>query len=164
MPSVKSVELYGWSLPQDWSVEPLAEDPSCVVIGCAKLGWVTVDMQSRCFSLGIGKPRRKPGGWKKYEVSGRNWRRNLLTAAETHLTIASMKKSGTSAPWLEGLIRTLMHEGVNKHRAREIAQGYWNFYCRDDLEQREAALQAADELLENNIQADEWRKQWKHLW
>ena len=31
--------------------------------------------------------------------------------------------------WVDGLTATLMREGINKHRAREIAQGYWEAYC-----------------------------------
>ena len=39
-------------------------------------------------------------------------------------------KSKTPAWWMDGLTATLMREGVNKHRAREIAQGYWEAYCQ----------------------------------
>jgi len=35
----------------------------------------------------------------------------------------------TPAWWRDGLTATLMREGVNKHRAREIADGYWQAYC-----------------------------------
>ncbi len=36
----------------------------------------------------------------------------------------------TPAWWRDGLAATLMREGVNKHRAREIAVGYWEAYCQ----------------------------------
>ena len=39
-------------------------------------------------------------------------------------------ESKTPAWWMDGLTATLMREGVNKHRAREIAQGYWEAYCQ----------------------------------
>lgn len=39
-------------------------------------------------------------------------------------------ESKTPAWWVGGLTVTLMREGVNKHRAREIAQGYWEAYCQ----------------------------------
>ena len=39
-------------------------------------------------------------------------------------------ESKTPAWWMDGLTVTLMREGVNKHRAREIAQGYWEAYCQ----------------------------------
>ena len=39
-------------------------------------------------------------------------------------------ESKTPAWWMDGLTVTLMREGVNKHRAREIAKGYWEAYCQ----------------------------------
>ena len=39
-------------------------------------------------------------------------------------------ESKTPAWWMDGLAATLMREGVNKHRAREIAVGYWEAYCQ----------------------------------
>ena len=39
-------------------------------------------------------------------------------------------ESKTPAWWVDGLTVTLMREGVNKHRAREIAKGYWEAYCQ----------------------------------
>ena len=39
-------------------------------------------------------------------------------------------ESKTPAWWMDGLTATLMREGVNKHRAREIAKGYWEAYCQ----------------------------------
>lgn len=42
--------------------------------------------------------------------------------------------------WVAGLTATLIREGINKHRAREIAQGYWEAYCKDDLEAEIAQL------------------------
>lgn len=38
----------------------------------------------------------------------------------------------TPAWWRDGLTATLMREGINKHRAREIADGYWDAYCGID--------------------------------
>ena len=43
---------------------------------------------------------------------------------------APQPESKTPAWWMDGLTATLMREGVNKHRAREIAQGYWEAYCQ----------------------------------
>jgi len=45
-------------------------------------------------------------------------------------TAAPQPESKTPAWWMDGLTATLMREGVNKHRAREIAQGYWEAYCQ----------------------------------
>ena len=43
---------------------------------------------------------------------------------------APQPESKTPAWWMDGLTATLMREGVNKHRAREIAKGYWEAYCQ----------------------------------
>jgi hypothetical protein len=51
-------------------------------------------------------------------------------------------ESKTPAWWINGLAVTLMREGVNKHRAREIAQGYWEAYCQIP-ETEDAAIDAA---------------------
>lgn len=44
------------------------------------------------------------------------------------LAVEPTKK--TPAWWMDGLATTLMREGVNKHRAREIAAAYWDAYCQ----------------------------------
>lgn len=47
----------------------------------------------------------------------------------------------TPAWWLTGLSVTLIREGVNKHRAKEIADGWWQAYCShqdDDTERLRA--------------------------
>ena len=36
----------------------------------------------------------------------------------------------TPAWWRDGLSATLMREGINKRRAREIADGYWEAYLQ----------------------------------
>ena len=51
-----------------------------------------------------------------------------ITALRTALAAEQEKK--TPAWWMDGLAATLMREGVNKHRAREIAVGYWEAYCQ----------------------------------
>lgn len=43
---------------------------------------------------------------------------------------AAKKPEPTPEWWRTGLAATLMREGVNKHRAREIADGYWQAYCQ----------------------------------
>lgn len=49
-------------------------------------------------------------------------------ALRAHL--AAEQENKTPAWWRDGLAATLMREGVNKHRAREIAVGYWEAYCQ----------------------------------
>ena len=41
----------------------------------------------------------------------------------------------TPAWWMNGLTATLMREGVNKHRAKEIAKGYWEAYCQVPMDE-----------------------------
>jgi hypothetical protein len=53
--------------------------------------------------------------------------RDDLTELRTALAAEQPK---TPAWWRDGLAATLMREGVNKHRAREIAVGYWEAYCQ----------------------------------
>ena len=43
----------------------------------------------------------------------------------------------TPAWWMDGLTATLMREGVNKHRAKEIAKGYWEAYCQVPMDEEE---------------------------
>jgi len=45
-------------------------------------------------------------------------------------TALAAEQPKTPAWWRDGLAATLMREGVNKHRAREIAVGYWEAYCQ----------------------------------
>ena len=54
--------------------------------------------------------------------------REAITALRTDL--AAEQENKTPAWWMDGLAATLMREGVNKHRAREIAVGYWEAYCQ----------------------------------
>ncbi|MGL4649975.1 MAG: hypothetical protein ACRC1H_11245 [Caldilineaceae bacterium] len=62
----------------------------------------------------------------------------LLEAAAAAL--AQPAAPATPAWWQDGLSATLMREGVNKHRAREIAQGYWEAYCQvEEVEAQPAA-------------------------
>jgi hypothetical protein len=46
-------------------------------------------------------------------------------------------KSKTPAWWMDGLTATLMREGVNKHRAKEIAKGYWEAYCQVPMDEEQ---------------------------
>jgi hypothetical protein len=54
----------------------------------------------------------------------------LLYAAPPAAAPEPEPESKTPAWWVDGLAVTLMREGVNKHRAREIAVGYWEAYCQ----------------------------------
>ena len=54
----------------------------------------------------------------------------LLYAAPPAAAPRPEPESKTPAWWMDGLAATLMREGVNKRRAREIAQGYWEAYCQ----------------------------------
>lgn len=51
-------------------------------------------------------------------------------AIEALRTALAAEQPKTPAWWRDGLAATLMREGVNKHRAREIAVGYWEAYCQ----------------------------------
>lgn len=51
-----------------------------------------------------------------------------IAILRTALAAEPTKK--TPAWWMDGLATTLMREGVNKHRAREIAVKYWEAYCQ----------------------------------
>ena len=63
---------------------------------------------------------------------------------------APQPESKTPAWWVDGLTVTLMREGVNKHRAREIAQGYWEAYCQiPETEEDIEALRRENERLQN---------------
>jgi hypothetical protein len=72
-----------------------------------------------------------------YSSTAAEWPLNLLpekvseaiTALRAALA-APQPESKTPAWWVDGLTATLMREGVNKHRAREIAVGYWEAYCQ----------------------------------
>ena len=64
-----------------------------------------------------------------------------ITALRTALA-APEPESKTPAWWMDGLTATLMRVGVNKHRAREIAVGYWEAYCQIP-ETEDAAIDAA---------------------
>ena len=58
-------------------------------------------------------------------------RHKVIGAIEALRTaIAAEQEKKTPAWWMDGLAATLMREGVNKHRAREIAVGYWEAYCQ----------------------------------
>ena len=76
----------------------------------------------------ITLPRAVAEQIRKSLVSG-----GKLFAALTALDAALAEpepESKTPAWWMDGLTVTLMREGVNKHRAREIAIGYWEAYCQ----------------------------------
>ena len=66
--------------------------------------------------------------WSEVRQSG-----DYAAILRTHLAAEQPKQepeSKTPAWWMDGLAATLMREGVNKHRAREIAVGYWEAYCQ----------------------------------
>ena len=54
----------------------------------------------------------------------------LRTAIRTAQSALAAEQPKTPAWCMDGLAATLMREGVNKHRAREIAVGYWEAYCQ----------------------------------
>ncbi len=58
------------------------------------------------------------------------WWRKHIRAALAEPEQKPEPESKTPAWWMDGLTVTLMREGVNKHRAREIAIGYWEAYCQ----------------------------------
>lgn len=58
------------------------------------------------------------------------WKADVITALRAALEKAAPQ--ATPAWWRDGLTATLMREGINKHRAREIADGYWDAYCGID--------------------------------
>jgi len=62
--------------------------------------------------------------YDRYEIAD-----SLFTALAAEPT-KQEPESKTPAWWMDGLAATLMREGVNKHRAREIAVGYWEAYCQ----------------------------------
>ena len=58
-------------------------------------------------------------------------KQHAITALRARLAAPCPEpESKTPAWWMDGLTATLMREGVNKHRAREIAKGYWEAYCQ----------------------------------
>lgn len=59
--------------------------------------------------------------------------------------------------WVVGLTATLIREGINKHRAREIAVGYWEAYCKDDDEKE--ALRADAERLRADAERYRWLRE-----
>ena len=61
------------------------------------------------------------------------WKKQGPTAdlmADLRTALAAEQEKKTPAWWMDGLATTLMREGVNKHRAREIAAAYWDAYCQ----------------------------------
>ena len=88
------------------------------------------------------KPKQEPVAYFDPQGRGFYWAKPTQIDAPTivdvpHLPLytappaaAPEPESKTPAWWVGGLTVTLMREGVNKHRAREIAQGYWEAYCQ----------------------------------
>lgn len=66
------------------------------------------------------------GFWDEFRWGNDTGAVNALRTA----LAAPEPESKTPAWWMDGLTATLMREGVNKHRAREIAKGYWEAYCQ----------------------------------
>lgn len=55
---------------------------------------------------------------------------DVMAAADSlRAALAFAEHLDQPAWWRDGLTATLMREGINKHRAREIADGYWQAYC-----------------------------------
>jgi hypothetical protein len=74
---------------------------------------------------------------------GRQWQpsgmsiQTLVDELAAPPTAAPEPKSKTPAWWMDGLTATLMREGVNKHRAKEIAKGYWEAYCQVPMDEEQ---------------------------
>ena len=60
-----------------------------------------------------------------------------ITALRAALAEPMEPVNKTPAWWMNGLTATLMREGVNKHRAKEIAKGYWEAYCQVPMDEEE---------------------------
>lgn len=73
-------DLYGFTLPDGYTLERPSFEPDCIMIG--KNGcWVSIDMRKRFFGLGYAKPRRFSTMDGKPGFSGAGWQRRLLSAA-----------------------------------------------------------------------------------
>lgn len=69
-------------LPQGWSEEKNDDMPKCRVLRHEVYGWVTIDLEKRIFSLGMGQPRT----WRhSMTYSGCGWRERIAVDAMAHL-------------------------------------------------------------------------------
>ena len=82
------------------------------------VAWMYVNLEGECEQIEYGTPSIDDDSI------------TLLYAAPPEPTAKREPESKTPAWWMDGLTVTLMREGVNKHRAREIAIGYWEAYCQ----------------------------------
>jgi hypothetical protein len=77
---------------------------------------------------------------KLVQISEHHWegKRDLAVIA-LRAAIAEPVKAVNKTPawWMDGLAATLMREGVNKHRAKEIAKGYWEAYCQVPMDEEQ---------------------------
>ena len=69
-------------LPQAWSEEKHEHMPNYMVLKHEVYGWVTIDLEKRIFSLGMGQPRT----WRpSMAYSGRGWKERIAADAMAHL-------------------------------------------------------------------------------
>lgn len=77
---------------------------------------------------------------KLVQISEHQWesKRDLAVIA-LHAALAEPVETVGKTPawWMDGLTATLMREGVNKHRAKEIAKGYWEAYCQVPMDEEQ---------------------------
>ena len=77
---------------------------------------------------------------KLVQISENHWesKRDLAVIALRAALVEPIKTvNKTPAWWMDGLTATLMREGVNKHRAKEIAKGYWEAYCEVPIDEEQ---------------------------
>ena len=77
----------------------------------------------------------------EYYRTGEDYQPTPASEAITALRVALIEPvkamNKTPAWWMDGLAATLMREGVNKHRAKEIAKGYWEAYCQVPMDEEQ---------------------------
>jgi hypothetical protein len=84
-------------------------------------------MSRKCRAFSTSKLGLEPADNRKAFYAG--WEAALAEP------VKAMNK--TPAWWMDGLAATLMREGVNKHRAKEIAKGYWDAYCQVPMDEEQ---------------------------
>ena len=84
-------------------------------------------MSRKCRAFSTSKLGLEPADNRKAFYAG--WEAALAE------TVKAVNK--TPVWWMDGLAATLMREGVNKHRAKEIAKGYWEAYCQVPMDEEQ---------------------------
>ena len=63
-------------LPEGWVIYSIAPE-DCIVLYCENVGYVTIDMKTRYFAVGFGRPK-----WPNKEVyEGRGWKDRIVKDA-----------------------------------------------------------------------------------